>query len=44
MLVGVANYKVGGDLKVGVTPLPKSLIGGGVDKEGGNTPKIEDNK
>ena len=43
MLVGVANYKVGGDLKVGVTP-PKVLNWGGVDKEGGNTPKIEDNK
>ena len=28
MLVGVANYKVGGDLKVGVTP-PKVLYWGG---------------
>ena len=43
MLVGVANYKVGGDLKVGVTP-PKILNWRGVDTEGGNTPKIEDNK
>ena len=34
--VGVANYKVGGVLKVGVTlPLPKSLMGRGVRQEGG---------
>ena len=34
MLVGVANYKVGGDLKVGVTP-PKVLnCGGGVIRKG----------
>ena len=34
MLVGVANYKVGGDLKVGVTP-PKVLNwGGGLIRKG----------
>ena len=39
MLVGVANYKVGGVLKVGVTlPLKPPLV------RRGNTPKIEANK